>query len=395
MKPCILIADDSPLIHRIFGEQLETAGYPVIHAEDGMAAISSVLSHLPDLILLDVHMPKINGYQVCRLLKDNPDIYSIPIVMMTSKFSSSLDIVSDPRNWSFQIGADGYVDKDSVENIAESIKPFFTKGPKNKPQIPPKPMTEMEILTALSHLLDKQLYLDVTKLKELDDRKSAFVANVSHEFKSPLGAIKGYLTNLHLGVYGTVSEPQRQAVEAVSRVVDRLNRLVTDLLDLAQIEAGQLKLKKKPVSLGELIDEMLATYFLEIQKKEMKIVKDFTSDLPNIVGDKDRLMQVLINLFSNCLKYTPNKSTVTFRLKPEQHDLRLEVEDNGPGMSADYLERIFDKFERITTEKREGTGLGLPIARDIVVLHDGKIWAESNAGKGTKFVVVLPMGKGS
>lgn len=389
MKRRILIADDSPLVHQIFGKQLEEAGYEVLHTDDGLAAISAVLAEIPDLILLDVHMPKINGYQVCRLLKDNPDIYSTPIVMMTSEASTSLDIVSDPRNWCFQIGADGYVDKDATDDIALALKPFLKKAAKKKGEKPTQ-MTELEILIALSRLLDKQLYLDVTRLKELDDRKNAFVANVSHEFRSPLGAIKGYLTNLQMGVYGPTSEPQRTAVEAVTRVVDRLNRLVTDLLDLAQIEAGKIKLKKKEIHFDRLIDEMLATYSLEIQKKGMTVVKDYASTLPAVLGDKDRLMQVLINLFSNCLKYTPDGSTAIFRLKLEVSDLRMEIEDNGPGIGVDSLQRIFDKFERISTEKREGTGLGLPIAHDIVLLHQGKIWAESGAGKGTKFVVVLP-----
>lgn len=121
--------------------------------------------------------------------------------------------------------------------------------------------------------------------------------------------------------------------------------------------------------------------------------KEFDYDLKPLKGDPDKLTQVIVNLLSNSLKYSPENGTITFRLFNEGDYMRFEIEDTGPGINPESLAKIFDKFERIKADKREGTGLGLAVARDIVSLHKGKIWAESEQGKGAKFIVELPRQK--
>lgn len=387
----ILIVDDSPLIHHMVGDELERAGYQVLHADDGMAAINTVFTEMPDLIMLDIQMPKINGYQVCRLIKDHPATKSIPVIIMTSPGSTSAGFVSDPRNWSFQTGADGYIDKDGSAEWLPTVEALLKAS--DKPAVPrtkSRPMSEMEILSAVSKLLDRQLYQDVTRLKELDKRKSAFVANVSHEFRSPLAIIKGNLDLLACGACDPLSEKQKKSVETSMRIVNRLVRLVTDLLDISKIEAGKMKLDTEEVSLPELLEEVVENYNLSLKEKEITLTSEIPKKMPSIVADKDRLAQVFTNLISNAIKYTQKKGSVVMRLADETDAVRFEIEDTGEGIGPEDLKKIFDKFERVTSEKQEGTGLGLPIARDIVVLHNGKIWAESKKGKGSKFVVQLP-----
>lgn len=390
-KKRILIVDDSSLVHKIYGEQLESADFEVLHAEDGISAINTTFSEMPDLILLDIHMPKINGYQVCRLLKDHPVTKMIPIIIVTAEETSD-GLVVNPRKWSFQTGADGYVSKEIEKDIVELIKPFLSEGEQSRQSLKPyKAMTEMEILTALSNLLDKQLYQDVTRLKELDERKNAFVANVSHEFKSPLTVIKGTHGMFLKGFYGPITDEQRHVLEIANNTINRLNRLVMNLLDLAKIESGKMTLDKTSIRIVDLVQEVIETYSLLIEEKKMKVQTDIPVDFPTIEADKDRLTQAIINIFNNSLKFTPDGGQITFRAIQEDNVIRLEIEDNGPGMSQEGLRKIFDKFERITAEKREGTGLGLSIAKDMVLLHGGKIWAESEEKKGSKFVVVLPI----
>lgn len=387
MKKRILIVDDSPLVHGIYGESLEASGYAVSHAVDGVEAINKAFTECPDLILLDINMPKINGYQVCRLLKDHPATNHIPIIIETSKESAAP--VSDPRQWSFATGADGYMDKSECDALLDFVRPFLEAAPPAVAAPSQSPLSEIEIMTYLSHLLDKQLYADVTRLKELDERKSAFVENVSHEFRSPLGIIKGNLYILRESFKDVLDEKRKKSFDSAMRTVDRLARLVSDLLDLAKIEAGKMKLDFEFLDVRGLLKEVVETYAVLIEEKKMNVVCDF-GECACVLADRDRLSQVFINVFNNSLKFTPEKGTISLKVRGGVDGVRVEIEDNGPGMGADDLEKIFDKFERVTAEKREGTGLGLPIARHIVVLHGGRIWAESEPGEGSRFIVILP-----
>lgn len=265
LNKTILIVDDSQLVRQMYTQRLQNVAGKIMHAEDGIAAINLAISEQPDLILLDIQMPKINGYQVCRLLKDRPDTKEIAIVIMTSRSSEGL--VLDPRTWSFQTGADGYFDKDGGEGLEAFIQPILEKNTKHSKREVLPVMSETEILTAISRLLDRQLYTDVTRLKELDERKNAFVANVSHELKSPLGIIKGFLDNLKDGICGPLSEEQMEAVEICLNTSNRLGRLVFDLLDLAKIEAGKMEIEDIDVDMAKLVSDTAETFSLEMKKE--------------------------------------------------------------------------------------------------------------------------------
>lgn len=194
-----------------------------------------------------------------------------------------------------------------------------------------------------------------------------------------------------LNLYGSLPPKLKPAIQMMMRTVDRMVRLVTDLLDLAKIEAGKMKLNKEKFDMAELLDETLETYAVLIKEKKLKIGREFPSGENTLVGDRDWITQVVVNVLNNSIKFTPSEGRIIVRLISDDLKFRIEIEDNGPGMDAEGIKKIFDKFERITVEKREGTGLGLPIARDIVILHGGKIWAESEEGKGSKFIVELPL----
>jgi signal transduction histidine kinase len=394
MKQRILIVDDSALVRSMYKEQLEEAGYEVVTAEDGISAINRVFGAAPDLILLDVQMPRINGYQVCRLLKDHPKTKEIPILIMTAK---GLGIVSDPKKWSFQTGADGYFGKDENLDLASEVRRFLKGRPARTAERPSAfgaTMTEGEIMLALSQILDRQLYLDVTRLKELDEKKDAFVANVSHELRSPLSIVKGYLGAMREGeIFGPLSPGQREPVEVMARVVDRLIRLINDLLDVSQIAAGKIKLKEEAVDLGALLQGVRENYGIEASKKKIVLTVEPPPEPVFVRGDQDRLTQVAGNLVNNAIKYSPEGGRVTLRLSTDGDLARVEVADEGSGIPPEFREKIFDKFERILMEKAEGTGLGLSIAKDIVDLHGGRIWVESEPGKGSRFIFTLGLKK--
>ena len=391
MKKKILVVDDSALVREMYKAQLEEGGYEVFTAEDGVSAINDAFLKTPDLILLDVQMPKINGYQVCRLLKDHPMTKDIPIVIMTAK--EARGIVQDPRQWSFQTGANGYYGKDEGGDLLSCIQVFLDQASPSRSsgRAAGKAMSETEIMLALSQLLDRQLYTDITHLKELDEKKDAFVANVSHELKSPLAILGGFLDNLKDEICGPITEKQREAFEIMQKTVTRLNRLIKDILDISKIAAGKMQLQIEEVDLGAMVQSVYESFKLEAAKKKIKLELDIPAKPVRVEADQDRLTQVIINLTSNGIKYTPEGQRVILRLCPSGEEARVEIEDTGHGISEENRKKIFDKFERIMTEKAEGTGLGLSIAKDIIDLHHGKIWLESESGKGSKFIFTLPL----
>ncbi len=393
MKKRILVVDDSSLVREMYKAQLEEAGYEALTVVDGIEAINMAFTCSPDLILLDVHMPKINGYQVCRLLKDQPATKDIPIIIMTGKGAGG--VIEDPQKWSFQTGADGFFGKDEGSALIPALAPYLQKASargRSSMAGPSKAMSETEIMLALSELLDRQLYLDITRLKELDGKKDAFVANVSHELKSPLAILKGYSENLQDGLYGPVAPKQRETLGAMQRTINRLLRLIKDILDISKITAGKMQLEKGLVDLRGVLRSTFESFAEEAAKKKLLFKLELPEAPVSIWVDEDRLTQVFVNLISNAIKYTPEGRAVTVRVLGEPHEgsVRVEVEDTGQGIPEEQREKIFDKFTRITAEKQEGTGLGLPIARDLVTLHGGKLWVEAVSPTGSRFVMVLP-----
>jgi signal transduction histidine kinase len=384
------VVDDSPLICRIFSDRLKAHGVNVVCHDNGLDAIKSAFRLRPDGIVLDINMPKVNGYQVCRLLKDHRATKHIPILIVSAEDTRRGPILN-PQNWSFEIGADAYHEKSLGFDVYPVMNQLMntSKQPPSKEEQSVTEPSEMDILIALSKLLDEQLYKDVTRLKELSKRKDAFVANVSHEFKSPLSILHAYFETILEGAMGELPVTIANAIRRCDRISLRLNRLVSDLLDLAKIEAGKLTIKQVPVDVKVIFNEMEKDFEPILAEAAITVCQDFAADSSWVVGDHDRLLQVCFNLFSNCLKYSPRGGKIYLRVKPTENSVTAEIEDEGPGMSPENLTKIFDKFERIHEEKREGTGLGLPIAKEIVELHHGKIWAESALGKGTKFCIML------
>lgn len=235
----------------------------------------------------------------------------------------------------------------------------------------------------------RRLKIALAREKEFNERKSVFVANVAHEVKAPLAIAIESLGIILDKKSGEIGSKDKAFLEMTRRNMERLLRLATDLLDLSAIEAGKMELKTEEVDMVSLVNGVLETFDNEISDKRVVINKDLQNDIGPLRADGDRLAQVIINLLANAIKYAPG-GTITIRLKGTDNKIRFEIIDTGPGIAEEDRERIFDKFERIRAEKQEGTGLGLSIARDIIKLHKGKIWVESEAGKGSRFIFVLP-----
>lgn len=243
---------------------------------------------------------------------------------------------------------------------------------------------------AALHRIINRLVRDNTELEQVNNHQAAFVSNVAHEFRAPLTVIKAAMDNLADGLHGPLTPDQLEPILMCQRESNRLKRLVGDLLDIARIEAGKLRLLQEAVVLQDLLASTTQLFHELCKKRGLQFALHMPEAPTTVLGDRDRLHQVFVNLIANAVKFT-EKGGIEVRLTRAADQCRVEVIDTGPGIDAQDLERIFDKFERVgTTQVEEGSGLGLPIARDLVTLHGGRLWAESRLGQGSRFIVALP-----
>jgi NtrC-family two-component system sensor histidine kinase KinB len=236
---------------------------------------------------------------------------------------------------------------------------------------------------------------DITKQKEIDRLKASFVANVTHELRTPLVSIDKSISLLLSKNAGGLSESQEQFLTIASRNCKRLSLLINDLLDLSKLEAGKMNIILSSAAIDKVISESIEGLNAWAGAKSVKLISNIAAGLPQVKIDPDKIIQVLNNLIGNAIKFTPADGAIT--VSAQLHNDRqviVSVQDTGVGISKKELEKVFDKFyqtgERVATDV-SGTGIGLAIAKEIVELHEGKIWAESEDGKGAKFSFTLPV----
>ena len=225
--------------------------------------------------------------------------------------------------------------------------------------------------------------------KHSDQLKSTFVATVSHELKNPLSSVKINIYNIFEGFIGQVNAEQKNVLGLCQSTIERMTRLVNGLLDLHKIEAGVADIKRNKFNLAELSDRQIKELQILADNKNIEIIREFLDKSLSVWGDEDKLSQAIINLLSNGIKFTPEHGTVTLKIYHQDKFVKLECIDTGFGIPGDKIGMLFNKFERLNATK-EGTGLGLAITKDIVEMHRGKIFVESQVGKGSKFIIVLP-----
>jgi signal transduction histidine kinase/HAMP domain-containing protein len=275
---------------------------------------------------------------------------------------------------------------------------------------------EIELLNRFAQLasiaLDNaRLYAAAQEAKEVADAaneaKSAFLASVSHELRTPLTSILGFakiiekrLVERIFPVVQTEDRKTRRAVEQVTTNLDiiitegeRLTTMINEVLDLAKIESGKVEWQMQPIKVAEVIERATAATAALFEQKGLELIKDVTEDLPEVSGDQDRLIQVVINLISNAVKFTA-KGSVTCRARRVDSHILVSVSDTGLGIAQADQPHVFEKFKQVgdtLTNKPQGTGLGLPICKEIVEYHGGRIWVESELGQGSTFAFTLPI----
>ncbi len=238
---------------------------------------------------------------------------------------------------------------------------------------------------------NEKLEKSYEELKEADKLKSDFISNITHELFTPLTSIKGFTELIHSGDMGEINEEQKNCLETILRSSDRLSRLLKELLDAANLEKNQLELQFAFTSINDIISKSIMELQPQVKDKQITIFQEIPT-LPRIWGDSERLTQVVINVLSNAIKFTPDNGKITITAEENTDSIKISITDTGIGIPQDKLLRIFDRFYQVdgsTSRRYGGMGLGLSICKSIVEKHNGSIWAESE-GKGTTFYIVLP-----
>ena len=368
VKSLILVVDDISKNLQVVGTLLRKEGYRIVPATSGAQALERVRAEAPDLILLDLMMPEMDGLEVCRRLKAEPLTQPIPVIFLTA--SNEMEHLVQ----GFEVGAVDYV-----------TKPF------NPPELLARVRTHLE----LKHARER--------LREMNDEKNEFMGIAAHDLRNPLGAILGYsemvleeMEALRSSTDAAVGRAAGEASQCTERIRDtsrRMAGMVQNLLDANRIERGEMVLALAPTDLAPTLNQVIETQRPHAMAKEQTIQLQTETAPVMVQVDPGVALQVIENLISNAVKYSPPGKVITVRLQRHAQAVRVEVQDQGPGLSAEDQKKLFGKFARLSAKPTGGehsTGLGLSIVKKMVEAMHGKVWCESEPGKGATFIVELP-----
>jgi signal transduction histidine kinase len=404
----VLYVEDDPssmlLVHRI----LQSEGYQVVTTSDGLSATEFAIQESPDLILMDINIGGLDGYEVTTKLRSVEKLNTIPIIAVTA---STLD---GDRERALAAGCNGYIPKPiDVDTFANQVNSFLD-GVKEEIK---SPEAQAEYLIEYNRKLVARLEEKVRELEEanlelqrIDKAKSDFIVLAGHELRTPLTTIYGYTQMLLYNpeIPGSLEEEgsPRNLLQRVANSVHRLNEVFDEIRNVSLIDADRLNLAREPVVLEPLIQSVVNNLRNTGPSRDLEFEFDGLANLPVIEGDGQRLHQALWNIVSNAIKYTPDGGCIRITGNQIEDMVHVSIHDTGVGIPPEDTEHIFDRFYVLgdtqlhhtskTALKGGGLGLGLTVTRGIIEAHGGRIWAESEGHDeeklpGSTFHVLLPL----
>jgi two-component system sensor histidine kinase/response regulator len=367
--PFILVVDDILRNLQVIGNILEDEGYEISVATNGEEALEIVQEEIPDLILLDVMMPGMNGFEVCRRLKEMEKIKEIPVIFLTAKTETE-DIIKG-----FEIGGVDYISK-----------PF------KKEELLIRIKTHLQLKFSKEIIVQKNI-----RLEQLNKEKNEFLGIAAHDLKNPLSTIKGYAELMEIDAANMSSDEIIEFAGQIKSMSQYMFQIIIDLLDMNAIEEGKMKMNPVDFEVVTVIMNGLSKFTAPSQKKNINIKFEPESYSLSAFADEGRTQQVLDNLVSNALKFSPFDKNIYVKTYPfDMERVCIEIKDEGPGISEEDQKKLFGKFTKLTarpTGNENSTGLGLSIVKKIVENMGGMIWCESTLGEGASFKFTLPSSK--
>jgi hypothetical protein len=420
----ILIIEDSLTQALRLQDSLEKHHYETKIANNGKAGLDLLKQKPFTLVISDIIMPEMDGYELCRQIKSDEDLKNIPVILLTS--------LSDPHDVieALECGADNFVTKPynekflisriqnilinrqlrldgmsemGIEIVFAGKKHFITSS---RMQIVDllfstyenaiQKNSELEQVNRELVMTQRELEQKNIELARLNEQKNYFLGMAAHDLRNPMGAIFNTSELLIEEDLGPLNDEQKDMIGAVKNASEFMLNLVNDFLDIAHIESGKLTLKKEDVDIFILLKNNVQFNHNFAVKKQIALDFQYTDieSIPTISLDGSKIQQVMNNLISNAIKYTHSGGSVQVILEKKDDHIHIAVKDNGQGIPESELQNLFAPFQRTSVESTAGeksTGLGLAIAKKIVNAHDGEIWVKSQVGEGTTFHISLPL----
>lgn len=411
----ILVVDDQPDNLDLLATLLTAQGYNVREAISGYLALEEARENPPDLILLDIRMPDIDGYEICSLLKADERTCEIPVIFLSGLQNAQDKVIA------FEVGGADYIPKPfQLEEVVARVKNQLTirnlsvqlkeRNQTLQQEICDRINAQIALQTLNQELesrvqsrtaelkeaneqlrtLEVQLRQALAQEKELNQFRSRIIATISHEYRTPLTTLSSSAEILDKYRHKLTEEKQHKHLQRIQSSVKHLTRLVSDVLFLSQAELDKVQLNPIPLDLAEFCREIVEE--LELVSGNGHTIQ-FTAQgtCPQKEWDERVLRQILTNLLSNAIKYSPQGGLIDIQLSCQDEQVTLQIKDQGIGIPQENQARLFESFHRATNVGTiQGTGLGLSIVKKCVELYEGKIYCQSEEGVGTTFTIQFP-----
>lgn len=408
-QPTVLNVEDVPENRNLIRRILESAGYQVVDAETAMEGIEKANQIRPDLILMDINLPDLDGFTAVTRIRSFDHLGSVPILALTARS------VSDDRQRAKAIGCDGYLNKPvDFDELITEVDRHITAGHKEE-EITPREYYLKEQSVALIEELERkfnELQEAYERLKHLEEAKSNFISVVSHELRTPLTVIHSYTQMLEIMPAISGDENAKELFAGITRGTTRLQEIINDMVSVVRVELSRANFDLAPVSLRSIVKTIEEEKADAFKERNLTFKTDVASDLPMVGGDFKQLHSALARIVGNAIKYTPDGGEISIAAQVldqtngnDQGFVEIIVADTGVGIALDKQKMIFDKFstaedvaQHSTSQSNfmgGGAGLGLTIAKGVIDSHNGRVWVESEGYDpdnlpGSKFFVLLP-----
>jgi signal transduction histidine kinase len=363
VKGRILVVDDQDANRLLMRDLLESQGHEVLEATDGTEALRRVGEAMPDVVLLDIGMPGMDGFEVCRRLKADPVTASIPVLLVTAMTQR------DQRLLGIGAGANDYITK---------------------------PVDRSDLSLRVGNAIRmRHLYLEVEaqyrQLEKLELLRDSLVHMIVHDLRSPLAGIRAYLDLVKMDGAGKLDLELTQSIDAARKVAVEMTDMVSDLLDVSRLEVGKMPLELAPADMGGLVVEAVAAAGAS---PRVRIRVEPPADKLRVVCDAGVIRRVLTNLVGNAVKFTPSSGQIAVSARGNGSEVKVEVVDTGPGIPPEYHQKVFEKYGQVEAARhgaKHSTGLGLTFCKLAVEAHGGQVGLESAVGTGSTFWIALPV----
>ncbi|MGF1507583.1 MAG: response regulator [Anaerolineae bacterium] len=362
----LLLVDDSEQGAAILRWMLQDEGFDVLVAHSGEEALDLIARRPPDLVILDVLMPGISGMEVLKRIRANPDTEELPVIMVTA-LADTQDIVKG-----LELGANDYLSKPPQFEIL---------------------LARVRIQIKLKRLQDQRRE-DLIQLRHLDSVKDQFLRIAAHDLRNPLQNLSVGVELLQRYVDDIDDDQLPRIMRTMRGSINTMESVITDFLDLQAIRSGTIELRPMDISLNTLVDQHVEQFTDYAADKSVALRTELDPDISSVELDPERIGQVVDNLVGNAIKFSPEGSAVDVRTIKLRRKIRVEIEDDGPGIPEDDMPLLFQEFARLTNRPTGGeksSGLGLAICRYLIEEHGGTIGAYSERDKGSLFWFELPL----